>query len=169
MPFPTVPAREAVFPYEAVLKDSNAVVFGQVQGIDPDETINTINEPRISDSEDFIAKTSKSGTVTINLYDQDDMKELAILLDPDNQLSEATGWLGTEAIKLTAAAAKQDLTIEYYNSVSAGVLQKTLTLEGFQATGFRKGVQGGDGSIVNVITGTTDDQYYTPTAGVGST
>lgn len=169
MPFPTIPAREAVFPHEVVMKDSDDVVLGQVQSVDPDETVGTIEERRISDPEAFISKTTKSGTVTINLYDQDDMKELAVLLDPDNILDEGTGWVGTEAIKLTASAAKQDLTLEYYDSISAGNLQKTLTLEGFQATGFRKGVTAGDGSIVNVLQGTTDDQYFTPTAGVGST
>ena len=168
MAFPTIPAKATSKKKHHFVLKKSTTVLGQIRSFTIDETINVTEESRISDTTRFRERDDKTSNLNMVVYLQDSLKELAALFG--NTLNPATGWAGTESIKLDPDSTAADYTIEMYNNVSgSAVLQGTWTVDNWQPTSLNIPVGDNQGSVVATVNGVCEALYYTPAAGIGST
>ena len=158
MAFPTLSDLVVKESYVFVLKKGSNVL-GQIRSVQPQAQGTVRQHARIGDVNQKSTAGPNQNTVTIEVYVDDNLYDLARVLGIE---PPGGGWTGSETIKLNPSVTAYDLTIEQYDvNDSTGTLKAVWTLKGCTPSQFSPDITA-DSEVTAQIQVTCEDIYVTP-------
>jgi len=151
---PTIPSGFDVNPqYFALVTDGSGAVLGQVRSINPQLTMETTQAGRVGSSTKKTLKKTKSGTLSLEMWADEDLAEIAVALN--RSAAPSSG----DTVQLDSDAAATDIYIKRYDGESASAnLIDILYCYQYTATEMSWTFDE-DGEQVVSVSGTIEDLY----------
>jgi hypothetical protein len=140
-------------------------LLNQARVLTPDSTADTKKYKRIGDVNELSKPGTKAHNVTVDIYVEDTLAEVAVLM---GTALPPGGWVGNEAIELNTDL-KHDLIVENYATRDVGsALLWTEYLYGFKPSSVTMNLDAEGDVRIAQFKGVSDRYYITPEAGVGA-
>lgn len=151
---PSLPTQFDVSPqYYSIVTKEDDTVLGQVKGIEPSITIDSTKAGRVGSSTKKTLKKSKEGSLSLEIWADDDLAELA------TALNRASAPSSGETVTLDPDASPITLKVKKYDAeASSANLLSTMYLYNYQALEWSLALDE-DGEEVHSISGDVEDIY----------
>lgn len=153
---PSLPDFDGPHPqYNSILFSPDDNPMGQIQAVQPNSTLATTDVGRIGDETKKTLRQSKTSSVQITLWEDEDLSEIDIVMGGDGTVNSG------DTVKLDVDAAAQTFYIKNYDGVSAAAnLLSTIYLYNAIPTTFTAGARQVDGQNVVDVQMSLEDLYY---------
>jgi len=152
--------------YHKIPGEAAWTLLNQGRVVTPNQTTDTKEYKRIGDKNSRKVPGTVGTEITLNLYLDDDLKELARALGIKKPVSG--GWVGTEVIQLDPSLVA-DLKVENYNGASVGAtLLFTEYINEFQPGTLNPNLDAEGDARIAELSGTAATYYIMPVAGLGA-
>lgn len=153
---PSLPDFDGPHPqYNSILFSPANSPMGQIQAVQPQSTLATTQAGRIGDATKKTLRQSKTSSVQVTLWEDEDLSEIDIAMGGDGTVNSG------DTVKLNVDASPQTFYIKNYDGISAGAnLLSTIYLYNAVPTSFTAGARQVDGQNVVDVQMALEDLYY---------
>ena len=146
--------------------EASWTLLNQGRVVTPNQTTDTQEYKRIGDKNSKKVPGTVGTEVTLNIYVEDDITELARILGTKKPVSG--GWVGSEVIELDPSVVA-DLKVENYDGATTGsTLLFTEYINEFQPGTLNPNLDAEGDVRIAELSGTADSYYIMPAAGLGA-